>query len=212
MSEGEGLEAHIRQKRHPVSDSMKSLAKDTRVHERGKIEELGSQAIHDSLTGLYNRRYFDQKLEELKGKDHALLLIDMDGLKQANDLTGSHAVGDRMLRLIADEMRSLVRDREGDKDIACRFGGDEFAIIFTNYVSPDILLGISRRLNNLINNHSYEIPVGGGIRRPVSLSVSIGGVVADKNMDMETLIKNADSALYDAKKTKNSTKIFGLEK
>lgn len=191
------------------SNSPVSLAALEESAEKAKLEQ---ESWVDKLTGLYNRRYFDQKLEELRGKDRGLLFVDMDGLKQANDLTGSHAVGDRMLRLIADEMRSVIRERESEKDFICRVGGDEFAIIFANKISPEVLGRIASRLNNLVNNHVYQVPEESGVRKHIALSISIGGSVGGGDMDTETLKSNADKALYQAKQTKNAAIIFGLEK
>lgn len=165
----------------------------------------------DALTGLFNRRYFDEKLKELNGKDHAVLIVDMDNLKQANDTAG-HLFGDKMLKQIASEIRLVTRSRDSDEDVACRIGGDEYAIIFPTKISKEGLYGIARRLNNLVNHHSYDIPAADGNRKSMSLSVSIGGAVAEPDDVVEKVISNADSALYVAKQSKNSTSIFGLNK
>ena len=91
---------------------------------------LAEQATRDPLTGLYNRRYFDETLadhiEAAKryNRDLSLAILDLDRFKQINDACG-HAAGDAALRRFADHLRSSARSA----DIVCRIGGDEFAVI-----------------------------------------------------------------------------------
>jgi len=101
------------------------------LHEsKDKAQKMHELAVKDSLTGLYNRRYFDacivKSAEQMaETGDHlSLLLLDCDNFKRVNDDYG-HATGDRILRLLAETMLLIVR---ADKDIAFRFGGDEFGI------------------------------------------------------------------------------------
>lgn len=91
---------------------------------------LAEQATRDYLTGLYNRRYFDETLADhvaaanRYGRELSLLLFDVDDFKQLNDTCG-HEAGDEALRQFATLLKSSVRKA----DIVCRFGGDEFAVI-----------------------------------------------------------------------------------
>ncbi len=91
---------------------------------------LGEQATRDGLTGLYNRRYFDETLADhlesarRYGRDLALVLFDLDHFKQVNDAQG-HPAGDALLRRFAELLRTSARGA----DIVCRTGGDEFAVL-----------------------------------------------------------------------------------
>src|SRR5690606_33610559 len=89
-------------------------------------QEVSYQAAHDSLTGLYNRREFAKKSDELEGLagPHALLYIDLDHFKIVND-RGGHAAGDALLRQVAAVLQQHVRK----SDLLTRLGGDEFALI-----------------------------------------------------------------------------------
>jgi len=91
---------------------------------------LAEQAVRDPLTGLYNRRFFDealaQNIESARryGRELSLVLFDLDGFKQVNDTRG-HQVGDEVLKNFAQLLRKTARKA----DIVCRIGGDEFAVI-----------------------------------------------------------------------------------
>lgn len=92
--------------------------------------ELCDEALHDSLTGLFNRRFFDEALvQQIETamrykRDLSLVLFDLDGLKKIND-DGGHAAGDEALRTFANHLRQTARQA----DLICRIGGDEFAVI-----------------------------------------------------------------------------------
>lgn len=94
------------------------------------VLSLQEQAMRDGLTGLCNRRYFDETLADHAaaarryGRELSLVLFDLDDFKQVND-TGGHAAGDAVLKAFADGLRTHAREA----DIPCRIGGDEFAVI-----------------------------------------------------------------------------------
>src|SRR4051794_2659560 len=131
---------------------------------RSRLEHL---AHTDSLTGLYNHRYFHERLRaELHraGRAHdtvALLMLDIDDFKRVNDVCG-HGEGDHVLRLLAEILSGVVRA----SDTVCRVGGEEFAVILPSCTSADAL-GLAKRLKEALL-HSPAEPVG-----EVTLSVGI---------------------------------------
>lgn len=149
----------------------------------GFLPLLMEQAHLDSLTGLYNRHYLWAKLQEYarKKQDACLVLLDLDGLKRVNDHCG-HQVGDDVLRKLASFLRQGIRT----KDLAFRYGGDEFIVIFPDATLKDtqtIIERLRRRvmedpfLSSLGVSFSYGTSSLEGVRDPGEALT-----VADKNM------------------------------
>lgn len=169
---------------------------------KDRIVEL---AYRDSLTDLPNRTYFyeeiNRKLEKLKKKKHlgAVLFIDLDGFKQVNDTLG-HDQGDLLLKKIAEIFKSVVRE----KDIVARLGGDEFLVYLADLNKKEAAECVANRICRLI---SQPIDLNG---HEVQLSASIGiSFVPQDGYMPEELIKKADQAMYEAKRTgKNKLYIF----
>ena len=127
--------------------------------------QLEHLAIHDSLTGLYNRRYFEISLEHMTAGSaraagpHALLYIDLDHFQMVNDAIG-HREGDLVLKEISELLSSRMREA----DLLCRIGGDEFAILLT-HTDAEQALAVGYSLVEVINNFRYhhesiEVTVG----------------------------------------------------
>jgi diguanylate cyclase (GGDEF)-like protein len=165
--------------------------------------EARKLARHDPLTGLPNRRFFEEKLEECLGiasASHqvAVLILDLDGFKVVNDTHG-HAAGDRALCEFARRVSVIVR---GDAFLA-RFGGDEFTIIMPRIISLDDPTNLARRIAAAaaepckIENVTAEFGVGIGIA-----IAPTDGVQADE------LVRRADRALYRAKAAGRSSVRF----
>ncbi|NQT10134.1 MAG: diguanylate cyclase [Desulfobacteraceae bacterium] len=159
--------------------------------EKAKLAlELKKLVITDDLTGLFNRRYFYQKIEEemVRAKRQngklSLIMLDLDHFKEYNDTFG-HIEGDRALKEAGKIILSCIREKV---DSGCRYGGDEFAVI---------LPGADKK-------HSSD--VAGRIRRSIrekkmgNVSISAGIVEYDPESSIEDFIKTADNALYEAKK------------
>ncbi|MFZ6876328.1 diguanylate cyclase domain-containing protein [Undibacterium sp. Di27W] len=161
-----------------------------------KEDQNWYKANYDLLTGLPNRRFFLDRLEQeirnaaRTGVRTALLFIDLDHFKEANDQYG-HDVGDLLLRLVTERLRSCIRET----DTAARMGGDEFTVI----------------LQNLLDTKHIELVAGKiltELRRPfqigndtLHISASIGITFSPQDASTpEYLIKNADQAMYMAKK------------
>jgi diguanylate cyclase (GGDEF)-like protein len=148
-------------------------------------------ALTDTLTGLVNRRGFDQHLARClaAGRPFALLQIDLDFFKQVNDSLG-HAAGDNVLVAAAQAM--LRATRSGD--VVARLGGDEFAMILPGQTDPDTLLVIARRL---IARLEEPVPFHG---QQCRISGSIGIAVARPGDTAAALVARSDEALYAAKR------------
>lgn len=151
-------------------------------------------SLHDSLTGLFNRRGLDRALAEYSEcpSAHAgltLLHIDLDRFKQINDTKG-HAAGDAVLMHIADLLRSSV----GPDDLVARIGGDEFVVLLASKPSSDELNALNERI---LRRSSRPMMWEGYECR---CSVSIGVATANGEADTRQLLVNADIALYRAKR------------
>ncbi len=159
------------------------------VTERKLYEnQLKFLSLHDQLTGLYNRSYFENELQRLgNSREYPITIIvtDLDGLKLINDTVG-HEQGDQMLRICARVIAKSLRS----SDILARIGGDEFVIIMpqTDYGTGEKLVNrIQSNIKAYNHSHSGHLP----------LSVSIGLVTAtDKNKILHDTFKEADDLMY----------------
>ncbi len=163
--------------------------------EQSHSQELVRQARRDSLTGLPNRAAIDEILRDtiIVSGDHmgefAVLFIDLDRFKDINDVYG-HVVGDQLIVAAANTIQSTLREL----DVLGRFGGDEFTILLRDS-NAHRAAAISERVLK-----AFQIPMVVGTRQ-LQVSPSIGiAVYPAHGMDMETLIKHADTAMYEAKR------------
>lgn len=158
------------------------------ITERKQVEErLRHLSIHDSLTGLYNRSYFEEemhRIERSRYKSVGLILCDVDGLKLVNDTLG-HASGDRLLRAVAEVLKGCFRGN----DVLSRIGGDEFAVLLPN-VTESIVEKARRKIVSAIDlyNESHS-------DLPLSLSVGFA-VSSTPPFDMRDLFRKADNEMY----------------
>ena len=167
--------------------------------------ELEYQAFHDSLTGLPNRTLFADRLTQAlaRARRHqepiAVLYADLDHLKRVNDTLG-HTVGDLLLKQAALRFRSTVRE----EDTVARFGGDEFVILLSRVKNGSVAARVAEKLVTRMN----EPMEAGGHTLRVTTSVGVSSWPADGD-DAETLLKNADNALYQAKdQGRNTYRMF----
>ncbi len=167
---------------------------------RREAEMLAHRALHDPLTGLPNRVLVSDRIElalaALKRRDWnvAVLFLDVDRFKQINDNLG-HAIGDEVLVEIANRLRDVVRA----SDTVARFGGDEFVILADGLKQPRCAVDLAERIADVL---AEPVIVEGG--HEVSSHVSIGiAVTNDPEHGAEILIREADSAMYDAKRGGN---------
>ena len=170
----------------------------TDISERKDAErQILHLAHHDTLTGLANRFSLHQRLDQavaLARRDDrclAVLFIDLDRFKAINDSLG-HPMGDRLLIEVGQRLRASVRD----SDVVARFGGDEFVIVMTDIADGNVGQ-ISSLAGKILRHLSKPYGIAG---RELRSTPSIGiSVFPNDGADVDTLLKNADMAMYHAK-------------
>jgi len=178
------------------------------ITERKNAEtRISHLARYDELTALPNRVNFRDEIERLLAISHnaerlsALLFVDLDQFKQVNDTLG-HPCGDQLLCAVANRLREMLRP----EDFVARFGGDEFVVFQQNINSPEDAAALARRIverlseRYRIDNHLVEIGASVGI-----------ALTAPEGTSADTLLKNADMALYRAKADGRGTFCFFRE-
>jgi len=156
--------------------------------------ELAHQALHDALTGLPNRTLVAERLEQAldrsarTGSGVAVLFIDLDHFKLINDSRG-HAAGDELLVIVADRLRKVVRGT----DVVARFGGDEFVVVCEDH---DAAFEASLVAGRIAEALRQPILIDG---QEVFLSVSTGIATSDGTAGSDSLLRDADAAMYRAK-------------
>ncbi|HEY6559927.1 MAG TPA: EAL domain-containing protein [Polyangiaceae bacterium] len=162
---------------------------------RVMAEQLAHSAQHDFLTGLPNRMLLNDRVNQAialasrHGKKVAILFLDLDGFKHINDSLG-HAIGDEVLQSVAGRLLNCVRV----SDTVSRQGGDEFVVLLAEMErAEDATVTAHRMLQVVAEAHCIE-------QHDLHVTTSIGvSVYPDDGLDAETLIKNADTAMYQAK-------------
>jgi diguanylate cyclase (GGDEF)-like protein len=159
-------------------------------------ETLRHQSVRDSLTGLYNRRYFEETgvrelaRAERQGWPLSVLMLDVDHFKQFNDVHG-HAVGDMVLRRLGHVLGRLFRE----EDVVCRYGGEEFVVLLPNCGS-EAAQERAEALRVAAEALILAAPDSGGLT--VTVSVGVTTTAGDRS-DLAALVRQADQALYRAK-------------
>jgi len=170
---------------------------------QGLIKEIEYRANYDQLTGVPKRNLLFTEIEKAlvhlnhEPKVHGVLFIDLDGFKQANDKFG-HDAGDEILKVVAKRIKSLLRM----DDMIARFGGDEFVILVLDVQNETNAGNLTEKLMSSIRE-----PILTSEKQLISIDSSVGLKVIDKNnrMGVTELIKEADSAMYVAKKRGKGT-------
>ena len=170
------------------------IARDVTARRRTE-KQVQFLAYYDALTGLPNRTLLKDRLSKAlasarRRKDKvALLFLDLDGFKTINDSLG-HSVGDLVLQEVAERLKKWAREQ----DTVARLGGDEFLIVLT---SVKDIPGAAVAAERLMDTMSAEFVVQG---HSLGISCSLGiSIFPEHGADGETLIKNADAAMYSAK-------------
>lgn len=183
-----------------VADSEKGLSifgcLDDISEKKETRQELEYLAMHDHMTGLYNRHYFDGILKQMAASSfrgngpHALLYIDLDHFKVLNDTYG-HSFGDAVL----SEISTVIMARIRRSDVLCRIGGDEYAVLLSNTEAWQAKQ-IADEIRYIVQNHQGRI---GG--RPFCVGCSVGiSIIDGLGTSPEEYLKQADVALYVAKR------------
>lgn len=186
------VEVELASSRAALAEITASLASALASEERAN-----HRALHDQTTGLPNRALFDDRLShaialaERHDWTIAVMFLDLDRFKNVNDVHG-HAAGDVVLSEIAKRLAQDARD----EDTVCRNGGDEFLYLLMNPQGRD---NVERIAASVIENLARTIRVG---KKELTVRPSIGiAIYPDAGVDGETLIQNADAAMYLAKRT-----------
>jgi diguanylate cyclase (GGDEF)-like protein len=160
-------------------------------------ESLKNQSICDPLTGLFNRRYMEESLEREFSRANrnknslAIIMMDLDHFKRFNDTFG-HQAGDTLLRAFGDLLKRNTRGQ----DIACRYGGEEFALVLTDS-NLDGALKRAEILRQQVKQMSVEY--AGQLLGAVSISMGVA-IFPDHGITMADVLRASDQALYSAKR------------
>jgi diguanylate cyclase (GGDEF)-like protein len=164
-----------------------------------RLQVYRAMAYRDPLTGLWNRRYFDERLKEefsrsrRAGSDRrfSVAVIDINGFKDINDQHGHHA-GDALLKWVGEFLVAHLRNH----DVACRTGGDEFMLLLPDLSAADTLPVITRLRDCLAQAN---------VGRPIPISLSIGSASWPEISDScEKILEIADAAMYADKRAQKS--------
>ena len=169
-----------------------------------KLEEI---SITDALTNLFNRRHFDKALELEKSRSErmkhkfTILIMDIDKFKIYNDTNG-HPAGDALLKEFSKVLKTCVRDT----DLAARYGGEEFVVLCPETDSTQALV-VAERIRSSMENHPFlhreKQPFGF-----VSVSIGLATFNEHGKASGHEIYEMADKALYEAKKQRNSIKVY----
>lgn len=188
---------------HPMKDGGWVSTHEDITEQRQQEARIRHMARHDALTGLPNRAQFIEALDATegaiaRGECIAVLCVDLDHFKQVNDSLG-HSIGDKLLQQVGERLKTATREA----DLLARLGGDEFALLLRGGVSPADAAAVSERIVTAIGKpflvDEHHLVIGA--------SVGIALAPADGEVG-ETLMKNADLALYKAKTDGRSTYHF----
>lgn len=175
------------------------------ISEQKQMEEnMKQMAFYDALTGLANRSMFEYYFKHCQAssrhfnKNLAIIFIDLDSFKKVNDELG-HNAGDMLLKQVATRLKYLLRGN----DLLSRIGGDEFVVLLTR-VTRESLIAVAQRI---IGTFAEPFEVEG---RHLTIGASLGiSIYPDDGEDLETLMHNADQAMYRAKKQgKNNYRFY----
>jgi diguanylate cyclase (GGDEF)-like protein len=171
-----------------------------------RYSSVKSMAIYDTLTNVHNRRYFDERIGAetqksfLSGTPVSLVIVDIDYFKKVNDTYG-HTEGDKVLYKIASLLKNSVRK----DDTVARYGGEEFVLILPG-AKLEVTSMIAERIRRLVETTLFEV---GRTQIHLTISLGISNIPVHPARSKEELIKMADQALYNAKRTgRNRVCIF----
>ena len=162
------------------------------------LAQIRAEVYIDALSGLFNRRRFDASLESLvakataEGEPLSLLLLDIDEFKSVNDLHG-HVFGDQVIQSVSQAIKSSIKGR----DVAARFGGDEFAVLLPETGSHGAET-VGEYIRRIIERRRISDFTGDS--DPVAITVSVGISSRERGESARELLRRADKALYQAKR------------
>ena len=192
--EVETLRETVRNKQADEQTRLESLSGQVKTL-RQELQAVKEESLRDGLTGIYNRRAFDNYLQSLTERNllnrhnFALLMLDIDDFKVVNDTFG-HPVGDRVLLALAETCRQMVRS----DDFLARYGGEEFVIVLPG-ASRRNATKKAKQICKTIHKTSYTLDQDDR-QSPLSLTVSIGTTAFKKGDTAASILERADKALY----------------
>ncbi|KRR22116.1 diguanylate cyclase [Bradyrhizobium lablabi] len=190
----------------PMADGGTVMLVEDITERKDAEARISHLARYDELTELPNRVNFRDEIGHLlavqQGAEQlsALLFVDLDQFKQVNDTLG-HPCGDQLLCAVANRLREMLRP----EDFVARFGGDEFVVFQQNIHSPEDAAGLARRIVDRLSER-YKID-----NHLVEIGASVGIAMTSRGVSADTLLKNADMALYRAKADGRGTFCFFRE-
>jgi diguanylate cyclase (GGDEF)-like protein len=187
------------------SEDKLSICLDDITHQKKDQQRFEYLAMHDSLTGLYNRHYLEKYLKNLSAdailhpQIHGLIYLDLDHFKVINDTFGHHR-GDDVLRQVAHLINDCIRE----SDIVCRFGGDEFVVVLSHFDAKKTVQ-IAESIKNTISEHAFTVE-----KYVRHLACSIGiSYIDGSTSDVNLYLTQADTALFEAKRRgRNCVHVF----
>jgi diguanylate cyclase len=184
-----GFSKEIQQKLKDTNQQLEKLQKE--------FEKVKTESRVDFLTGIANRKAFDEKLEELTKQNQdnkqkiCLLMMDIDHFKKFNDLHG-HIIGDEVLKFVSTKIRDLIRGG----DFFARFGGEEFVILLTNTPLTGARV-VSENIREAFDG--LELKAKSSKKKIGVITISIGVAIYKSSEQIQEFINRADEALYFAK-------------
>ena len=184
-----------------------TVARSSRTHHR-QARETEHQAVHDALTGLHNRAYFRDRVEQaigegkVSGERACLMLIDLDRFKEVNDTLGHHN-GDQLLRQIAKRLQTELRE----SDTVARLGGDEFAVLLTNVADVTQVVRTCERILSCLKQPLFFM----GLTLDVGASIGVS-MFPDHARGVDALLQRADVAMYAAKETQTGYEFYNPDR
>ncbi|MBU3013142.1 GGDEF domain-containing protein [Poseidonibacter lekithochrous] len=161
------------------------------------MDALQESAFTDGLTGLYNRKFLEEHAKKLiphaKREEFniGVLLLDMDHFKAVNDEYG-HDIGDKVLKELARIMTECIRE----SDIIIRYGGEEFIILLVGVSNVENAMNIANKIGKRVRENEIDVYAGNKLKKTISIGLSM---FPDDATSLDSAIKNADIALYEAK-------------
>lgn len=166
-------------------------------------DTLVYQASNDALTNLHNRRFLTERINDslvVGDKSSGVMIFDIDHFKLVNDKYG-HQNGDICLIEISNIIKSMVTD---PKDYIVRYGGEEF-LVYYNRISEEELYLEAEKFRKAVESNIIDLPTG----EKINITVSTGVAIATHDVNYTGLIGHADEALYEAKKVRNISCLYG---
>ena len=189
-----------------LAEQVKKRTKELELAQK----ELINMVNKDPMTGLYNRRYFNEvansllKITKREGKNLSVLMLDIDKFKNVNDTYG-HLVGDMVLKHLALTMMRLTRE----SDIIVRFGGEEFIVLLPN-TDEKGAVAIAKKIRENIAMTELQLEENKSIN--VTVSIGVASCYCDVDTDIDQIVHRVDVAMYDAKKSgRNKVVLYNQE-